>query len=93
MVRPLTTPEAKVCASLYRQKCFGAGHRLVDTVVSGFPPRLRGDAKDAIEELLRDGILQRKSSKNGLAIFIPAKLAQAVRERVIEHPEWAWLPK
>lgn len=92
-MRDLTFVEAQVCFPLYRQKCFGAGHRLIVTIVNGFPSRLKGEAKEAIDDLLRDGILQRKASKNGVAIFIPAKLAPAVRERIIKHSGMEWLPK
>lgn len=92
-MRDLSFVEAQVCFTLYRQGCFGNGHRLVDTIVNGFPSRVKGEAKDAIASLLRDGILQRKASKHGPAIFIPAKLAGAVRDRIIQHDALKWLPR
>jgi len=36
-VRELDPYEAKVCFKLFRQGCFGKGHKLTATVTSGFP--------------------------------------------------------
>lgn len=85
--------EAKVCFKLYRNRCFGAGHMLVDNVVSGFPSHELDEAREAVERLIRDGILRPHPTKHGRAVNIQASLRLHVRERIREHPKFAWLPE
>lgn len=91
-VRRLVFAEAKICFILYRNRCFGKGHMLIDNVVGGFPTHEKGDAEDAVRQLLREGILRRKSSVHGPAVFIDASIREHIRERTREHAKFAWLP-
>lgn len=93
MVRRLSRHEAAICFKLYRNRCFGKGHMLVDNVVRGFPSHEVGRVRDAIGDLVRDAILVRKPSRHGEAVFIDPSLRLEVYERIREHPDYAWLPK
>ncbi len=92
-MRELSHNEAKVCYKLYRNGCFGGHWLQIDTAASGFPSHELDTAKEAIDELIRDGILIEKPAKHGNGVFINPKLRQEVYERVRAHEDFAWLPK
>jgi len=58
----------------------GAAHILVDNLVRVVPKDRRGAANDAIEDLIRWGILAAKSTKHGKAISIVPESLDRVRE-------------
>jgi hypothetical protein len=92
-VRKLDRYEAKVCFKLYRQGCFGAGHRLIDTVTSGFPSHELDRVSDAIQRLIKDGILKQHPTKNGYAVNIHSTLKQEMYDTLRAMPEYKWLTK
>jgi hypothetical protein len=92
-VRELDEWEAALCFTLYRQRCFGKGHMLIDNLVDGFPRHARGDVKAAVARLRRDGIVGVKATRRGKAVFIPARERLHVYEKIRAHPKFAWLPK
>lgn len=92
-VRKLDKHEAKVCFKLYRQACFGKGHKLIDTVTSGFPSHELNKVSAAIEQLVRDGILVAHPTKHGKAVAINVNLRLQVYDALRGMPDYAWLPK
>lgn len=92
-MRTLNPHEAKICYNLYREGCFGSHWLLKDTVVSGFPSHELGEVKQAVDQLVRDGILGLKQSQHGEGVFINKELRYDVWERIREHDDFAWLPK
>ncbi len=92
-MRRLDKYEAKVCFKLYRQGCFGAGHKLIDTVTSGFPSHELDKVKDAIRALIKDGILVRHPTKHGEAVNIDSKKRLELYETLRAIPDYKWLPK
>lgn len=82
---------AKVCFKLYRQGCFGSGHKLVDTVTSGFPSHELGKVKDAIERLVADNVLVRHPTKHGPAVHINLDRKDEVYEALGRM--FPWLPR
>ena len=55
---------------LWRNRCFGKGHMLIDNVLKGFPKDRINEFKGAIRELIKEGILIVKKTKQGDAVFI-----------------------
>jgi hypothetical protein len=92
-VRALDQYEAKICFKLYRQGCFGSHWLLKDTAASGFPSHELDEVKEAIDDLVRDGILNLKATQYGEGVYINPQLKGEVYQRVTEHPDFQWLPK
>lgn len=92
-VRELTALEARLCAKLYRARCFGKGHKLISTILQSVPTHAQGEAGDALEELVRDGLVVKHPTKDGMSVFINPKYRLDVWERLREHKDFAWLPK
>lgn len=92
-VRRLDAYEAKVCFKLYRQRCFGRGHKRIDTVTSGFPSHELDQVKEAIARLVKDGILIEHPTKHGKAVHIDAAKRLDVWKALRKLPDYGWLPK
>lgn len=92
-MRALDDHEAKVCFKLYRAGCFGKGHKLVDTVTSGFPSHELAKVAAAVDRLVRDGILVAHPTKHGRAVNIHPRLSNDVYEALRSMPAYAWLPR
>jgi hypothetical protein len=91
-VRRLSLTEAKICAKLWRQGKFGAGHIQIDTLVQGLPSHETGAARDAVDQMIREGILVKKG-KARAAVHLNVNFAGPIYDRIREHPQFAWLPK
>lgn len=91
-MRALTLTEAKICAKLWRQGKFGAGHMQIDTLVQGLPSHEVGGAREAVDRMVREGILVRKG-KARAAVHLNVNYAASIYDRIREHPQFAWLPK
>lgn len=87
-VRKLDKFEAKVCFKLYRQGCFGKGHKLIDTMTSGFPSHELDRVKDAIAKLVKHGILVEHPTKHGSAVHINSKLSGEMYDALRVHFPW-----
>lgn len=72
---------------------FGKGHKLIDTVTSGFPSHELDQVKEAIDRLIKDGILLDHPTKHGKAVHIDANLRIEVWEALRKLPAYGWLPK
>jgi len=92
-MRKLDRFEAKVCFKLYRSQCFGKGHKLVDTVTSGFPSHELDKVAAAIEQLIRDNILVAHPTKHGRAVAINVNLRLELYDAIRAMPDYRWLPK
>ncbi|MFO1535130.1 MAG: hypothetical protein ABR586_05650 [Thermoplasmatota archaeon] len=92
-MRKLDKHEAKVCFKLYRQGCFGKGHKLVDTVTSGFPSHELDLVASAINRLIKDGILVAHPTKHGQAVAINVHLRLELYAVLRTMLDYAWLPK
>jgi len=62
----------------------GAAHILVDDLVRVVPKDKRGAAQDAIDDLIRWGILTMKSTKHGKAVSVNPENLGRVREILVE---------
>lgn len=58
---------------LWRNRCFGKGHMLIDNVLKGFPKDRRKEFKDAVDDLIKAGVLRIKKTKYGDAVYIDPK--------------------
>jgi hypothetical protein len=65
-----TDDELGILYKLWRNRCFGKGHMLIDNVVDGFPTNIQNQISDSIKNLIRKGVLVRKSTKHGQAVYI-----------------------
>lgn len=92
-MRALTDHEAKVCFKLYRRGCFGAGHKLIDTVASGFPSQESGDVKAAITQLIVDNILIEHPTAHGKAVHINPDRKNDIYADLSKRKEYAWLKR
>jgi hypothetical protein len=57
--------KAQILKKLRRRDYWGEKHTAFDELQKGLPKHLRGDAKDAAEELLKEGLLLPKSTAYG----------------------------
>lgn len=65
-----TNGELGILYKLWRNRCFGKGHMLIDNVVDGFPTNIQNQISDSIKNLIRKGFLVRKSIRHGQAVYI-----------------------
>ncbi len=65
-----TNDELALLYKLWRNRCFGKGHMLIDNLIDGFPTNIQDKITEAVKELKSKGFLVRKSSKYGQAIYI-----------------------
>lgn len=57
--------KAQILKKLRRRDYWGEKHTAFDELPKGLPKHLRGDAKEAAEELLKEGLLLSKSTGYG----------------------------
>ncbi|MCD6481420.1 MAG: hypothetical protein J7L31_04015 [Thermoplasmata archaeon] len=70
----LSSTKLDILYKLWRNRCFGRGHMLIDNVLRGFPRDKLDEFRRDIKELVREGILIMKPTNHGDAVFInPAK--------------------
>ncbi len=65
-----TDNELNILYKLWRHRCFGKGHMLMDNLTDGFPTNIQDKITESLKELIRKGFLVRKSSKHSQAVFI-----------------------
>ena len=54
-----TDDELGILYKLWRNRCFGKGHMLIDNLVDGFPTRNQDKIAGSVKELIRKGFLVR----------------------------------
>jgi len=55
---------------LWRNRCFGKGHMLIDNLVGGFPSHIKGQMQGELDELIKKNVVIKKPSKHGKAVYI-----------------------
>ncbi len=70
---------------LWRNRCFGRGHMLIDNVLRGFPRDKINEFRDALDELVKDGILIIKKTRHGDAVFINPIKRVLIRDLLKEY--------
>jgi hypothetical protein len=66
----ISTEELSILYKLWRHRCFGKGHMLLDNLIDGFPTNTQHIIQKATETLIRNGYLVKKSTKHGYAVYI-----------------------
>jgi len=77
-----TDYELSIFYKLWRNRCFGKGHMLIDNLTDGFPTNIQDKILESVKELIRRGHLVRKSSKHGLAVFINLNMKKQIEEEL-----------
>jgi hypothetical protein len=77
-----TAEELSILYKLWRHRCFGKGHLLVDTVVDGFPTNTQHTIKIAIRSLIQNGYLVKKPTKHGYALFINLQWRKIIEQEL-----------
>ena len=82
-----TDNELNILYKLWRNRCFGNGHMLIDNLTDGFPTNIQDKITESLKELIRKGFLVRKSSKHGQAVFINLNMKKQIEaELKIKYP-------
>jgi len=78
------TLKAQILKKLRRRGNWGASHTAFDDLPKSMPKHLRGDAKDAAEDLITEGLLIPKQTGYGLHVSLnPQKKAEI--EKIIKE--------
>ncbi|HOV52548.1 MAG TPA: hypothetical protein PKV83_06355, partial [Methanothrix sp.] len=80
----MPTLKAQILKKLRRRGNWGASHTAFDDLPKSMPKHLRGDAKDAAEDLITEGLLIPKQTGYGLHVSLnPQKKAEI--EKIIKE--------
>lgn len=90
-LRDISRDEAAILYKLSRHRVFGKHHMLEDNLLRGFPPDQVAGLREALEGLKRDGIVLRKSTKHGPAVYLPPSLGREIYEEL--RKRYPFLPK
>jgi len=77
-----TNDELGILYKLWRNRCFGKGHMLVDNLIDGFPTSIQNNITGSVKELMRKGFLVRKSSKHGQAVYINLNMRKQIESEL-----------
>ena len=78
----LTDDELGILYKLWRNRCFGKGHMLIDNLIDGFPTGNQDKIAGSVKELIRKGFLVRKSSKHGQAVYINLNMRKQIESEL-----------
>ena len=76
--------KGKILHKLTRKGKFEHSHTALENLQKGFPPDLRGRAKDISNELIKEGILHLKKTSYGKQISINLNKNEKVMEYIDE---------
>ncbi|MEK6949000.1 MAG: hypothetical protein AABX34_02180 [Nanoarchaeota archaeon] len=76
--------KGKILHKLTRKGKFEHSHTALDSLQKGFPPDLRGRAKDLAQDLIREGILHLKKTNYGNQISINVEMKENVMAYIDE---------
>ena len=65
-----TNDELAILYKLWRNRCFGKGHLLIDNLVDSFPTDTQKNIKISVNNLIKNRNLLKKPTKHGQAVFI-----------------------
>lgn len=69
-----------IIKKLFQKKYVGERHTNIDNLPKGLPGHLRGDAKEAAKELIREGILLAKPTSHGLEVSLNPRKMNEIQE-------------
>jgi len=76
--------KGKILHKLTRKGKFEHSHTALDNLSGGFPPDLRGRAKDMSQELIKEGILYLKKTSYGKQVSINLEQKEKIMEYINE---------
>ncbi len=76
--------KGKILHKLTRKGKFEHSHTALDNLQKGFPPDLKGKAKDMSQELIKEGILHLKKTGYGKQISINLEKKDQIMEYIDE---------
>ena len=76
--------KGKILHKLARKGKFEHSHTALDNLAKGFPPDMRGRAKDMSKELLKEGILHLKNTIYGKQVSINIENKEKIMEYIDE---------
>jgi len=76
--------KGKILHKLTRKGKFEHSHTALDNLPKGFPPDLRGLAKDISQELIKEGILHLKKTSYGKQVSINLDKKDVIMEYINE---------
>lgn len=76
--------KGKVLHKLTRKGKFEHSHTALDNLTKGFPPDLRGRAKEMSHELIKEGILHLKKTNYGKQVSINLEKKERIMEYIDE---------
>ena len=72
--------EKIILRKLYRRRIIGGKHTAVEHLTKGLPKHLAGAAKNAIKELIKEGIILSKPTSYGLQVSLnPEKINEITK--------------
>lgn len=63
---------------LWRKRCFGKGHMLIDNLLKGFPSHSIKEIREALDELIHKGIVIKKPTRHGYAVYINLDFSEEI---------------
>ena len=76
--------KGKILHKLTRKGKFEHSHTAFDNLQKGFPPEIKGRAKEMSEELIREGILHFKKTSYGKQVSINIEKKEEIIEYIDE---------
>ena len=76
--------KATILKKLKRRGKWGGAHTSLERLTAGIPKHLRGKAKDAAKELIKEGLLLSKPTSYGLEVSLNSRRRDEI-ERVIRE--------
>jgi len=69
-----------ILRKLYRRRVIGGKHTAVEHLTKGLPRHLAGAAKNAVKELIEDGLILQKPTSYGLQVSLnPEKIDEITK--------------
>ncbi|HLC65796.1 MAG TPA: hypothetical protein VJI46_06775 [Candidatus Nanoarchaeia archaeon] len=69
-----------ILRKLYRRRVIGCKHTTIENLTHGLPKHLAGLAKEAVDDLIKDGIILQKPTSYGLQVSLnPDKIDEIAR--------------
>ena len=73
-----------ILRKLYRRRIIGGKHTAVEHLTKGLPKHIAGEAKEAVNELIKEGFILSKPTSYGLQVSLnPEKIGEI--ENIIEN--------
>ena len=72
-----------ILRKLYRRRVIGGKHTAVEHLTSGLPKHVAGAAKDAVTELIKEGLILSKHTSYGLQVSLNPERIDEI-SRIIE---------